>query len=109
MGKSDFVGNMMQAYEKDPDAFKKEILAAYKVFFPIMDINMDCILDQDEFILMLKAFAHNRTHADLRYFKAFHMSEGIPVVDMVNGYSQFLFNETKFDDGSRSAEALHGL
>ena len=103
MGKSDFVGNWTQSYVNDPEAFKREIRAAYKVFIPIMDINMDCKLDQNEFILMLKAFAYNSTLADLRYFDVYNISEGIPVVNMVDRYSQYFFNTTKVDDGSVDA------
>ena len=107
MDKSDFVGNMTKAYEEDAEAFKKEIRAAYKVFFPIVDTEMDCKLDQDEFIALCKGFAHNSDLADLRYFKAFNMSEGIPIVGMVDDWTQFLSNETKVEDGS--VEAIHDL
>ena len=98
--KSDFVGNVTDVYQNDTYAFEKEIRAAYQSFFPVLDVNMNCRLEKEEFIVGLKVFGHNDKIADLNYFNQFINKDGVLVIDLVHAWVQFHTNGTDVDNSA---------
>ena len=90
----------------DPLAFKEHMKAVYGDLFPIYDTNMDCKLDQDEFIIGLRAIAHFNILADLQYFREFEEADGIHLVDLIEKYVQFHTNDTNIDEHAESFDRL---
>ena len=96
MSKLDYVGNQTKAYTDDPDAFKEVVMAAYADLVPLYDLNMDCLIDQDELLgLSFKHLGHENTNAELEYFRIFKNPDGIPVNEMIETIFQFRTNDKK--------------
>ena len=68
---------------------------------------MSCVVEKDEFVIGLQAFGHMDSLADLRYFKEFNMEKGVPLIDIVEAWTQFLTNDTMVDKST--VEAIHSL
>ena len=72
--KSAFVGNITEAYRKDPVAFKKEIRAAIKDGMSMFDTNLDCLIEKEEFLHGFQDIGRNNVVAEMEYFKVIHSS-----------------------------------
>ena len=83
-----------EVYSKDVEGFKKEIAAAYKNLFPIMDINLDCVADSNEVILAMQVVGYNDKLADMKYFKSFNASKGVPLDELINAWVAFQTSTT---------------
>ena len=66
-----FVYEVRESYNHDKEAFRQEIRAAYKSWFPILDTNLNCLIDEHEFLLGMESFNYNNEINDMKYFKAF--------------------------------------
>ena len=103
LSKSDFVTKVTEVYMNDVQGFRKEIAAAFKNLIPIIDTNLDCVADSNEFILAMQVVGHNDKLADMKYFKSFNASNGVPISDIINAWVNFQTN-TASDAGSDAIE-----
>ena len=103
LSKTDFVTKVTDVYSKDVEGFKKEIAAAFRNLIPIIDTNLDCVADSNEFILAMQVVGHNDKLADMKYFKSFNASQGVPISDLINAWVNFQTN-TASDAGSGAIE-----
>ena len=110
MTKSSYVENMTAAYIDDPDGFKRDVRAATRDRFLILDENSDCLLDNDELVHILQIFGHNNIFADIRYFNAFSDPDGVESAEFIDAWTYFHTNEdqsaidTLLDPFSRLAQ-----
>ena len=97
MSKSDYVGNQTAWYTNDTEAYKSAVWAGYKDLVSLYDPNMDCLVDQEELLILnFKHLGHNRTNAELDYFNTFKNPDGIHVSEMAKSIFQFRTNDKEF-------------
>ena len=81
---------LTQAYVADPDAFIKEMRAAYRDVMTLFDANMNNMIEMDEHVRTFKVFGHVSDTADMASFQmAYKGAESIPLEEVVNLVIEF--------------------
>ena len=94
MSKGEFVGNLTMEYTTDPEGFRETRRSGYKELIMLGDFNVDCLLEQDEFIREgFKNIGQNDTYAEMEYFNMFKEPQGIPLNEMIKVWFEFSTNE----------------
>ena len=106
---SDFVGNMTQWYRANPDAFRSDILAAYKDLISLLDTNMDGYLGQNELVLWAQACGHNDSVVDAELFEVYGEPNGIPLHEAVATWFQFRTNMEEVENDGKRNKALRDV
>ena len=87
---SHFVDKVTETYNRDKVAFTKEIRAAYRSFYPIFDTNLNCRIDEHEYLLGMEAFNANNKVEELKYFRSLDASSGgVSLNDLVTAWTDF--------------------
>ena len=89
LSKPRFVAEVTKAYLSDKEGLKKEITAAYRSFFPLLDRNLNCKIDAHEFLLIMQTFAYNNKAAISEYVESFNAPDGIPITNMIEAWTKF--------------------
>ena len=104
MRMSEYVGNLTEAYTADPEKFERESRAAHKDLWSLYDLNMDCLLEEDEVMrLAASSVGHNNTIAWIEYFVHFRQPSGILLGDMVDSWVRFRTNVNRIHNETDSA------
>ena len=102
---AEYVGNMTRAYTADPDTFERESRAAYKDLWSLYDLNMDCLIEEDELVnIASSSVGHNNTITGMEYFDQFREPGGIVLNEIIEALVRFRTNVNKLGNDSSSAE-----
>lgn len=91
ISESDFVSDLTARYNKDKDAFQKEMTACFNMIFDVIDTNKDRSIELSEFIYAFKAFGHENEGVVRKAFDLLRAnSELIPLQVVVDSWISFV-------------------
>ena len=106
LSRSAYIGNTTKVYLTDRDAFKKSVAAAYRDLVPLLDTDMNCLLERDEVDKGdFNMLGHNTTISESEYFDVYRTTQGVPVKDVVEAWYRFRTN-TKATEHDTVADIL---
>ncbi|KAJ8305204.1 hypothetical protein KUTeg_017245 [Tegillarca granosa] len=86
-----FVKSNTEKYNKDKDAFVKEINDCFNMIFDVIDTNKDRSIELNEFIYAFKAFGHENEGLVRKAFQLLNPKDGlVPLRDIVNAWVSFV-------------------
>ena len=96
-----------QAYERNPDAYRLEIRAAYTDLTYLFDANMNNMMEMEEHVRLCKAFGHTSNVGDMASFRvAFNNSESVPLSVAINAWLRFRTNTMTTTETDTIDEAI---
>ena len=86
---SEYVENWAQAYKANPDAYAREVKAAFSDFFSMFDVNINSIIEIDEHMRFLKFHGFTSEIDDMEFIRvAYNSTDSIPLADVINIWLQ---------------------
>ena len=98
---------LTQAYVADPNAYVKEIRAAYRDLVSLFDANINNMIEMDEHMRALEVYGHINSAANMASFKmAYKGADSVSLEKAVNFWLQFWTGTTTTAQNDTIDEAI---
>ena len=96
ISKPEYVRMTTRVYKANPEAYRKKMKMGYRDLMSLFDTNMDDKIDKDEHVCFLQCMNHNNIVSDkASFWEAYHETDGVPLVTVVDQLVQFKTNSTR--------------
>ena len=90
LNKSEYIDILTDSYMANPEAYIKEMRAAFRDHLSLFDTNTNSMIETEEYVRSFKVFGHVHDAADIAAFKvAFNGSDSVSLEEAVNISLQF--------------------